>query len=211
MSDSPRIFADFVEGRTNETQCRQLLSHDPLWLARFETCVRLQRVAKAPQYDAIPNVDTRGMFQAQWGKRATAASDFWPKLAVAASFMAIAISLSPLKLQLSDGSVAVRWTQQDPKQLEQQVSTLLASYRVEQQEYLQKHLQLQQQQQASQLILLKDYMTESEQKNRRSDMLELVEYLNMQRQADWQYWQDHAQPSQARLDYSAAPSYKRQP
>lgn len=210
MSDSPRIFADFVEGRLTEAQCRQQLQHDPQWLARLDTCIRLQRVAQAPVYDAVPYVDTRNMFQAQWGHQAPQRRDFWPKLAVACSMMAIAISLSPLKLQVNDGSIAMHWGQQDAKQVEQ-VTQMLASYRLEQQDYLQKHLQLQQQQQASQLILLKDYLTEAEQKNRRSDMLELVEYLNMQRQADWQYWQDHAQPSQARLDYSAAPSYKRQP
>lgn len=210
MSDSPRIFADFVEGRLTEAQCRQQLNADAQWLARLDTCIRLQRVAKAPAYDAVPYVDTRSMFQAQWGHQAAQRQDFWPKLAVACSLMAIAISLSPLKLQVNDGSIAMHWGQHDAKQVEQ-VTQMLASYRLEQQDYLQKHLQLQQQQQASQLILLKDYLTEAEQKNRRSDMLELVEYLNMQRQADWQYWQDHAQPSQARLDYSAAPSYKRQP
>ncbi|MFN6972552.1 MAG: hypothetical protein ACK4NN_16900, partial [Rheinheimera sp.] len=59
----------------------------------------------------------------------------------------------------------------------------------------------QQQQQATQLVLLKDYLTENEQKARRGDMIELVEYLNQQRQADWQYWQDNVQPTQARQDY----------
>lgn len=209
MSDSPRIFADFVEGRITEAQCRQLLSADAEWLARVDTCVRLQRVAKAPHYDMVPYIDTQSMFRAQFGHKPARQTDFWPKLAVACSFVAIALSLSPVKLQVRDGSIAVHWNQHDPIAAEQQMTTMLANYRIEQQEYLQKQLQLTQQQQASQLILLKDYLTETEQKNRRSDMIELVEYLNSQRQSDWQYWQDHAQPSQARLDYSTAYPSKR--
>lgn len=209
MSDSPHIFADFVEGRISEAQCRQLLSTDAEWLARLDTCVRLQRVAKAPHYDMVPYIDTQTMFRAQYGRAAPQQRDFWPKLAVACSVFAMVLSVSPLQLQIRDGSVAVHWNQQDPQAAQQQVNTMLANYRIEQQEYLQKQLQLTQQQQASQLILLKDYLTETEQKNRRSDMIELVEYLNSQRQSDWQYWQDHAQPSQARLDYSTAYPLKR--
>jgi hypothetical protein len=80
----------------------------------------------------------------------------------------------------------------------------LASFQQEQQQYLQQQLLNQQQQQATQLVLLKDYMTENEQKARRGDMIELVEYLNQQRQSDWQYWQDNVQPTQARLDYNSS-------
>mgnify|MGYP006206069677 CR=1 FL=1 len=89
---------------------------------------------------------------------------------------------------------------------QQQLETLLASYRKEQQDYLQTQLQNTQQQQASQLILLKDYLTEQQTKERRTDMLELVEYLNQQRQSDWHYWQENYQPSQARLELGASPN-----
>ena len=117
------------------------------------------------------------------------------------SALALIISISPLQLQVQSGALALTWHAQ---QNDQQLQTMLASFQLEQQKYLQQQLAVAQQQQSSQLIMLKDYLSENEQKARRSDMVELVEYLNQQRQADWQYWQDNVQPSQARLNYIPA-------
>ena len=103
---------------------------------------------------------------------------------------------------MQDSGLTLSWRGGQQMQ-QQQLETLLAGYRKEQQDYIQTQLQSTQQQQASQLILLKDYLTEQQTKERRTDMLELVEYLNQQRQSDWHYWQDNYQPSQAKLDTSA--------
>lgn len=205
MSDSPQIIADFLDGKLSEQACRQALQADPSALASFETSLLLRQIANAPRYDAIPYIDTRTMYQAQWG-HVNKTNDRWPKLAVACSILAMVVSLSPLQLQVQDGALALSWAganqQQLNAQLDQRLTTMLASYKTEQQLYLQQQLQTQQQQQTTQLILLKDYLTESEQKNRRNDMLELVEYLNNQRQADWDYWQTQARPQQASVTYS---------
>ncbi len=119
--------------------------------------------------------------------------------------VALVVSLSPLELQMQDSGLTLSWRGGQQMQ-QQQLETLLASYRKEQQDYIQTQLQSTQQQQASQLILLKDYLTEQQTKERRTDMLELVEYLNQQRQSDWHYWQENYQPSQARLDLGASPN-----
>lgn len=206
MSNSQQVFDAWLAGDLTTDACRSALAHDPVWLARFETAAQLQQLARQPHYAPVPQIDTSTMFRQQWGHKTSKSSVWWPKLSVGMSALALVISISPLSLQLQNGGIALRWSDVDPAevqlQVQQQVAAQLASYKTEQQQYLQLQLQTQQQQQASQLILLKDYLTEAEQKNRRGDMLELVEYLNQQRQADWQYWQDNVQPSQARLNYS---------
>lgn len=206
MSNSQQVFDAWLAGDLTTDACRSALAHDPVWRARFETAAQLQQLARQPDYPPVPQVDTSAMFRQQWGHKTARATSWWPRLSVGMSAMALVISMSPLKLQMQNGGIALRWSDVDPAavqlQVQQQVAAQLASYKTEQQQYLQLQLQTQQQQQASQLILLKDYLTDAEQKNRRGDMLELVEYLNQQRQADWQYWQDNVQPSQARLSYS---------
>ncbi len=106
---------------------------------------------------------------------------------------------------MQDSGLTLSWRGEQQMQ-QQQLETLLASYRKEQQDYIETQLAGTQQQQASQLILLEDYLTEQQNKERRTDMLELVEYLNQQRQSDWHYWQENYQPSQARLDLGASPN-----
>lgn len=202
MSNSQQAFDAWLAGDLSTQACRNALAGDRAWLARFETAAQLQQLARQPDYQPVPDIDTSTMFRQQWGHKTARTGSWWPKLSVGMSALAVILSISPLKLQLQDGGVALRWNSVDEQLVQQQVAAQLASYRTEQQIYLQTQLQNQQQQQASQLILLKDYLTETEQKNRRGDMLELVEYLNQQRQADWQYWQDNVQPSQARLEYS---------
>jgi len=200
MSNSQQVFDAWLSGEISASDCRAALANDPQWLSRFETASALQQLARQVDYSPVPQLDVSTMYRQQWGRRPVASNNWWPKLSIPMSVLAVVISISPLQLQVKSGSVALSWQQDASHELQQQ----LASYKTEQQQYLQQQLQLQQQQQTSQLVLLKDYLTETEQKNRRGDMLELVEYLNQQRQADWQYWQDNVQPSQARLDYNPA-------
>lgn len=202
MLDNQQIFEAWLAGKITAAECEQQLSADSQWYGRFQAAQNIQRDAKTPMFDAVPDIDTSQLFRQQWGHR-TAKTAWWPKLSVGMSAMALVISMSPLQLQLQAGGLALRWNSVDEAAQQQQLNTMLAGFQQQQQLYLQQQLQLQQQQQATQLVMLKDYLSENEQKARRSDMLELVEYLNQQRQADWQYWQDNAQPSQARLDYSS--------
>ncbi len=201
MSNSQQVFEAWLAGEISASACRQALASDAQWLARFETANTLQQLASQPAYQPAPPIDTQTMFRQQWGRTPTRQANWWPKFSVAMSALAVFISISPLQLQINSGSVALSWQGDTTAAMQQQLATQLASYKTEQQQYLQQQLQLQQQQQTTQLVLLKDYLTETEQKNRRGDMLEMVEYLNQQRQADWQYWQDNFQPRQARLDY----------
>lgn len=205
MSDNQQIFDAWLAGKLTDSECQTALQHDAVWMSRMQMALTIQQLAAAPQFDAVPEVDTTRMFQQQWGRK-KAAFSWWPQLSVGMSAMALLISLSPLQLQSHDGGLTLRWGGNNEQHIQEQVTSLLASYKTEQQQYLQQTLQLQQQQQSAQLVLLKDYLTENEQKARRTDMLELVEYLNQQRQSDWQYWQDNAQPKQASLDYS--PDYR---
>ena len=85
------------------------------------------------------------------------------------------------------------------------VNHALLAYQKEQQQWLVQQLDTQQQSTSSQLVLLKDYLQDELKRDQRSDMLQLVEYLNQQRQADWQYWQENYQPMQA--GYRPADSY----
>lgn len=204
MSNSQQVFDAWLAGEVSASACRAALANDPQWLSRFETASSLQQLAAQPQYSVPPQIDVSTMFRQQWGHKPKTSRSWWPQLSMAMSAFAVVLSISPLQLQLKSGSIALTWQQDQSADLQQQLALQLASYKTEQQQYLQQQLQLQQQQQTSQLVLLKDYLTETEQKNRRGDMLELVEYLNQQRQADWQYWQDNVQPSQARLDYRPA-------
>lgn len=203
MSNSQQIFEAWLAGKITASECEQQLDQKDEWYSRFQTAQIMQRQAKAPLFAAVPEVDTMSMFAQQW-QRPAKSSNWWPKFSVAFSALALVISLSPLELQMQDSGLTLSWRgQQQSIQQQQQVETLLASYRKEQQEYIQSQLQSTQQQQASQLVLLKDYLTERQTKERRTDMMELVEYLNQQRQSDWHYWQENYQPSQARLDMSS--------
>ena len=114
------------------------------------------------------------------------------------------ISLSPAHLEVRDGSLTLSWrnTQQE---IDNAVSSALTSYQLEQKQWLAQQLDYQQQNTSSQLVLLKDYLQDAFKREQRSDMLQLVEYLNQQRQADWQYWQENYQPMQA--NYRPADTY----
>lgn len=208
MSNNEQIFADWQAGQLTDDECKQALAADSLWRDRLETALVLQQMAKQPCYAPIPDIDTSQFFQKQWGRRPSQFR-WWPQLSVGMSALALLISLSPLQMQSHANGLTLSWGSSSPAQVEQQVATMLATYKTEQQQYLQQTLLLQQQQQNAQLVMLKDYLTETEQKARRTDMLELVEYLNQQRQADWQYWQDHAQPQQASLDFSPSAAGRR--
>jgi len=201
MSNSQQIFETYLAGKITAEECEQQLQ-EPEWLARLQTCQQLERQAKAPFYAEVPQIDSLTMFQQQWQRATPAKRDWWPRFSVAFSCLALVVSLSPLQFQMTDSGMSLTWNNQQQLQ-QQQLDTLLASYRKEQQDFVQQQLQTSQQQQASQLILLKDYLTEQQNKERRTDMLELVEYLNQQRQSDWNYWQENYQPSQARLDVNA--------
>lgn len=204
MSNSQQIFEAWLAGKMTASECEQQLDQNSEWYSRFQTAQMIQRQAKAPFFAPVPEVDTMSMFAQQW-QRPAKSSNWWPKLSVAFSVVALVISLSPLELQMQDSGLTLSWRGGQQMQ-QQQLETLLASYRKEQQDYIQIQLQSNVQQQASQLIFLKDYLTEQQTKERRTDMLELVEYLNQQRQSDWHYWQDNYQPSQARLDLGASPN-----
>ena len=204
MSNSQQIFEAWLAGKITASECEQQLDPQSEWLERFHTAQILQRQAKAPFFAPVPEIDTMSIFAQQW-QRPAKSSNWWPKLSVAFSVLALVVSLSPLELQMQDSGLTLSWCGGQQMQ-QQQLETLLASYRKEQQDYLQTQLQNTQQQQASQLILLKDYLTEQQTKERRTDMLELVEYLNQQRQSDWHYWQENYQPSQARLELGASPN-----
>ena len=207
MLNNQQIFEAWLEGSISDEQCARQLTPDSDWYQRFVSAQMIRRDARAPLFEPVPDIDTSSMFRQQWGHQRPSRGwqSWWPQLSVGMSALALIISISPLQLQLQSGALALSWSQQ---QDEQQLSTMLASFQLEQQKYLQQQLAISQQQQSSQLIMLKDYLSENEQKARRSDMVELVEYLNQQRQADWQYWQDNVQPSQARLNYipTAQPS-----
>lgn len=204
MSNSQQIFEAWLAGKITASECEQRLDPQSEWLERFHTAQIVQRQAKAPFFAPVPEIDTMSIFAQQW-QRPAKSSNWWPKLSVAFSVLALVVSLSPLELQMQDSGLTLSWRGGQQMQ-QQQLETLLASYRKEQQDYLQTQLQNTQQQQASQLILLKDYLTEQQTKERRTDMLELVEYLNQQRQSDWHYWQENYQPSQARLELGASPN-----
>ncbi len=201
MSDNQQIFDAWLAGKLTDAECQHALGHEPQWRSRVEMAATLKQMASRPQYDPVPSIDTSQLFQQQWGRK-KASFQWWPQLSVGMSALAVIISLSPLHMQSHDGGLTLRWGTNHEQHIQQQVTSLLAAYKTEQQQYLQQTLQLQQQQQSAQLVLLKDYLTENEQKARRTDMLELVEYLNQQRQSDWQYWQDNAQPRQASLQNS---------
>ncbi|MBU1620283.1 MAG: hypothetical protein KJ556_11075 [Gammaproteobacteria bacterium] len=204
MSNSQQIFEAWLAGKITASECEQQLDQNTEWYSRFQTAQMIQRQAKAPFFAPVPDIDTMSVFAQQW-QRPTQSHSWWPRLSVAFSALALVISLSPLEMQMQDSGLTLSW--RGGQQIQQeQLDTLLASYRKEQLDYIQIQLQNTQQQQASQLILLKDYLTEQQTKERRTDMLELVEYLNQQRQSDWHYWhywQENYQPSQARLDASA--------
>lgn len=204
MSNSQQIFEAWLAGKLTASECEQQLDQNSEWYSRFQTAQMIQRQAKAPFFAPVPEIDSMSMFAQQW-QRPTKSHSWWPKLSVAFSALALVISLSPLEMQMQDSGLTLSWRGEQQMQ-QQQLETLLASYRKEQQDYIQTQLQGTQQQQASQLILLKDYLTEQQTKERRTDMLELVEYLNQQRQSDWHYWQENYQPSQARLDLGASPN-----
>jgi hypothetical protein len=203
MLNNQQIFETWLEGAINDDECARQLATDSHWYQRFLTAQSIRRDACAPKFATMPNLDTSTMFRQQWGQQKPSRGwqHLWPKLSVGMSALALIISISPLQLQVQSGALALTWHAQ---QNDQQLQTMLVSFQLEQQKYLQQQLAVAQQQQSSQLIMLKDYLSENEQKARRSDMVELVEYLNQQRQADWQYWQDNVQPSQARLNYIPA-------
>jgi hypothetical protein len=183
MSNSQQIFEAWLAGKITASECEQQLDQTSEWYSRFQTAQMIQRQAKAPFFAPVPEIDTMSIFAQQW-QRPAKSSSWWPKLSVAFSVLALVVSLSPLEMQMQDGGLTLSWRGGQQMQ-QQQLETLLASYRKEQQDYVQTQLQSTQQQQASQLILLKDYLTEQQTKERRADMLELVESLR-DRQEDAQ-------------------------
>ena len=195
MSNNQQIFEDWLAGKISTGECAELLQHDATWLTRMHNASALRADAARPEFDAVPQVDTSSIFANQW-QRSKPQRSWWPQISLALSCAAMLISLSPAQLQLKDGSLTLSW-HNSQQEIDSAVNKALVSYQQEQQQWLAQQLDFQQQNTSSQLILLKDYLQDELQRDQRSDMLQLVEYLNQQRQADWQYWQENYQPMQA--------------
>lgn len=195
MSNNQQTFEDWLDGKISTAECEEHLQHDAAWLARMQNAMALRSDAARPAFEAIPQCDTSSMFANQW-QRAKPQRNWWPQISLALSCAAMLISLSPAQLQLRDGSLTLSW-QNSQQEIDSAVNKALVSYQQEQQQWLAQRLDFQQQTTSSQLIQLKDYLQDELKRDQRSDMLQLVEYLNQQRQADWQYWQDNYQPMQA--------------
>ncbi|MDX3773233.1 hypothetical protein QE250_03795 [Chromatiaceae bacterium AAb-1] len=206
MLNNQQIFEDWLAGKISRRQCATQLQNDPLWYSRMQQAEQLQHDAALPQHDEVPHTDSSALFSRYWSRPADTRRQWWPKLSLALSCCAVLISLSPLQLQLNNGSLALSWQQNSPADTQEAVNTLLAQQQQMQQRWFEQQMQLQQQQNAAQLVMLKDYLQDEFQRSQRSDLLEVVEYLNQQREADWHYLQTHYQPVQARYqpvsDYS---------
>jgi hypothetical protein len=207
MSNNQQIFEDWLDGKLTEHECKRQLQHDTIWLARMHNAQTLRADAGVPRFEPVPEFDSSAVFAKQWQRHAPQRS-WWPQVSLALSCAAMLISLSPARLQLQEGSLTLRWhnTQQD---VNVAVNTALTAYQQEQQQWLAQQIDYQQQSTSAQLVLLKDYLQDELKRDQRNDMLQLVEYLNQQRQADWQYWQENYQPMQA--SYRPAASYNLNP
>jgi len=203
MSNNQQIFEDWLDGKITDQQCASALQHDAVWYSRMQNAQALQSHAKAPHFEAVPDFDSSAVFAQQW-QRPRPQRSWWPQLSLALSCAAMLISLSPAKFQLQDGSLTLSW-HNSQSEINNAVNHALLAYQKEQQQWLVQQLDTQQQSTNSQLVLLKDYLQDELKRDQRSDMLQLVEYLNQQRQADWQYWQENYQPMQA--GYRPANSY----
>lgn len=197
MPDHQQIFEDWLAGKISDKQCAEQLQHDSVWYNRMQQTQALQQHARQPVYGNIPHIDTSTMFRQQWQTPAKPQRSWWPQLSLALSCCAMLISLSPLQLQLNDGSLALSWQKSSNNDTLTSVQTLLAQQQQAQQTWLAQQLQLQQQQSAAQLVLLKDYLQDEFQRGQRRDLLEVVDYLNQQREADWHYLQTNYQQMQA--------------
>ena len=195
MSNNQQIFEDWLDGKISEQQCAQLLQHNALWYQRMQDALIVQQDARSARFDDIPQFDGSSMFARQWQRSAPKRS-WWPQVSLALSCCAMLISLSPARLQLDNGALTLRW--QDPQaSITAAVNAAVNEQQAAQQLWLTQQLNFQQQQSNSQLVMLKDYLQDELKREQRTDMLQLVEYLNQQRQSDWQYWQDNYQPMQA--------------
>ncbi|WP_027672019.1 hypothetical protein [Rheinheimera baltica] len=203
MSNNQQIFEDWLEGKLTEQQCQQQLQFDPVWLDRMLNVQAMRADAAAPRFEVVPEFDSSALFAKQW-QRPKPQRSWWPQVSLALSCAAMLISLSPAQLQLKDGSLTLSW-QNTEAEVNAAVSTALTAYQHEQQQWLLQQLDFQQQNTSTQLVLLKDYLQNELKHDQRSDMLQLVEYLNQQRQSDWQYWQENYQPVQA--NYRPTDSY----
>ena len=203
MSNNQQIFELWLEGKISAEYCAQQLQHDPVWYGRLQNALAINADAKMPEFTAIPPFDSSALFASQW-QRPAAKRSWWPQISLALSCAAMLISLSPAQLRLQDGGLTLSW-HNAKAEVDAAVSTALTAYQQQQQQWLAQQLDLQQQNTSSQLVLLKDYLQDELKRDQRSDMLQLVEYLNQQRQADWQYWQENYQPMQA--GYRPADSY----
>ncbi|MEH8018748.1 hypothetical protein MN202_16015 [Rheinheimera muenzenbergensis] len=203
MSNNQQIFEHWLEGKISAEHCAQQLQHDPLWYSRLQNALAVQADARIPQFDAMPAADSSALFASQW-QRPAAKRSWWPQVSLALSCAAMLISLSPAQLRLQNGSLTLSW-HNSQAEVEAAVSSALTAYQQQQQQWLAQQLDFQQQNTSSQLVLLKDYLQDELKRDQRSDMLQLVEYLNQQRQSDWQYWQENYQPMQA--GYRPANSY----
>ena len=203
MSNNQQIFELWLEGKISAEHCAQQLQHDPVWDGRLQNALAINADAKMPEFTAIPPFDSSALFASQW-QRPAAKRSWWPQISLALSCAAMLISLSPAQLRLQDGGLTLSW-HNAKAEVDAAVSTALTAYQQQQQQWLAQQLDLQQQNTSSQLVLLKDYLQDELKRDQRSDMLQLVEYLNQQRQSDWQYWQENYQPMQA--GYRPADSY----
>ena len=195
MSNNQQIFEQWLDGSISTEQCAAQLQHDPLWYERLQQAQAIRTDAMAPGFELIPDVDSSALFAKQW-QRPKPSRNWWPQVSLALSCAAMLISLSPAQFQLRDGSLTLSW--HNPKaEIDAAVDTALTAYQQQQRQWLAQQLDFQQQNTSSQLVLLKDYLQDELKRDQRSDMLQLVEYLNQQRQSDWQYWQDNYQPMQA--------------
>ena len=195
MSNNQQIFEDWLDGKITDSQCAAKLQYDTSWLEKMQTATMLRTDAQTPRFDAVPELDLSREFAKQW-QRPKPQRSWWPQLSLALSCAAMLISVSPAQFSVTDGSLTLSW-RDNQAEINQAVSAALATQQQEQQLWLAQQLDFQQQQTHSQLVLLKDYLQDELKSERRNDMLQLVEYLNQQRQSDWQYWQDNYQPVQA--------------
>ena len=195
MSKNQQIFEQWLDGKISTEHCSQQLQHDPVWSARLQNALAVQQDASVPAYESFTSYDSSALFASQW-QRPKLQRNWWPQLSLALSCAALLLSVSPVQLRLQDGNLTLSWHNAE-QDVEAAVNSVLTNYQQQQQQWLVQQLNFAQQNTASQLVVLKDYLQQELKRDQRSDMLQLVEYLNQQRQADWQYWQDNYQPTQA--------------
>lgn len=191
-SEQSDKLAQWLEGQLSDEEQRQFqqaCSEDTDFAQRVATAARIEAMAQEPDSEPVPHWDIAATMGPQsqresqntpwWAWRG------WSPVSMAMSCCAIALLSLQAEFKVEQGAVTLSFAQQpDVQAVQTQVTDAMQQYEQRQQQLLQQQrVQLQEQQLALNTQLTR-YLLDTSRQERREDIVELIKFVNQQRDDD---------------------------